>query len=142
VNLPPVVFASLTEGPAAVEHKARQCVAAFRKSRALESFAPLFAQAPPPPPCCCPYPCPYCTLTPSLPSNRLLSPPPRPPAAAAGGTAPAPAVAAKRPRHAPAPSADGPASAIRALTGPLRRQMLERLVQGEPLDAVVAAAGS
>ena len=48
VNLPPVVFASLTEGPEAVEHKARQCVAAFRKSRALESFAPLFAQAPSP----------------------------------------------------------------------------------------------
>jgi len=23
---------------------------------------------PPPPPYCCPYPCPYCTLTPSLPS--------------------------------------------------------------------------
>ena len=24
----------------------------------------------PPPPYCCPYPCPYCTLTPSLPSRR------------------------------------------------------------------------
>ena len=29
-----------------------------------------WSPSPPPPPYCCPYPCPYCTLTPSLPSIR------------------------------------------------------------------------
>jgi hypothetical protein len=32
--------------------------------------------APPPPPYCCPYPCPYCTLTPSLvPTGTGAAPP-------------------------------------------------------------------
>jgi len=30
-----------------------------------------FGLPPPPPPYCCPYPCPYCTLTPSLPRRYL-----------------------------------------------------------------------
>ena len=31
------------------------------------------ATVPPPPPYCCPYPCPYCTLNPSLPRSRSVS---------------------------------------------------------------------
>ena len=38
--------------------------------------APSQRQVPPPPPYCCPYPCPYCTLTHSLPA-RALEPFPR-----------------------------------------------------------------
>ena len=47
---------------------------------AAEAAALLLDQArPPPPPYCCPYPCPYCTLTPSLPSRRLPPTTRRPP---------------------------------------------------------------
>ena len=55
------------------------------------------ARSPPPPPYCCPYPCPYCKLTPSLPSRhaagRLLPPRDRLPRHA---VAPARAPAARR----------------------------------------------
>jgi hypothetical protein len=40
--------------------------------RAWERFRNV-GGSPPPPPYCCPYPCPYCTLTPSLPTSAELS---------------------------------------------------------------------
>jgi hypothetical protein len=43
------------------------CASTRRKSRC--SFALSASSPPPPPPYCCPYPCPYCALTPSLPSR-------------------------------------------------------------------------
>ena len=45
---------------------ARRCTALLpaRRAVALARHGPS-----PPPPYCCPYPCPYCTLTPSLPSR-------------------------------------------------------------------------
>ena len=42
---------------------------ALRAGEATGAGARFFHPPHPPPPYCCPYPCPYCTLTPSLPSR-------------------------------------------------------------------------
>jgi len=61
-----------------------------RLSQADDGAAPHSADSSPPPPYCCPYPCPYCTLTPSL---------PRSPATASPALAPGP----RSPRSPPPP---------------------------------------